>query len=163
MEERNRIFHEEIASILRYQQEPQYIPTPAPAKLVIQVVPITVTTDILPTISSKIKLEPPTKYIGKKEELTGFLIALCSYFYLYSAQFYTVALYVLFATLRLDSNTLYQFKLTWKDFLFKLVDKRDEFTTAIFESYERFEEELQKVFKDTDEKCYIQERLALLY
>ena len=63
--------------------------------------------DILPTISSKIKLELPTKYTRKKEELIGFLTALYSYFYLYLAQFYIVALHVLFATLRLDSNTLY--------------------------------------------------------
>ena len=162
MEERNRIFYEEIASILRHQQEPpQYIPTPAPTKPV--VVPTTVITDILPTISSKIKLEPPTKYIGKKEELMGFLTALCSYFYLYSAQFYTVASYVLFATSRLDSNALRQFEPTWRDFLLKLADKRDEFTTAIFESYERFEEELRKVFRDTNKKRYTQERLASLY
>ena len=154
MEERNRIFHEEIASILRYQQEPQYIPTPAPAKLVIQVVPITVTTDILPTISSKIKLEPPTKYIGKKEELIGFLIALYFYFYLYSAQFYIVASRVLFTTSCLDSNALCQFKPIWRDFLLKLVDKYNEFITTIFKLYKRFEKELWKVFKDTDEKYY---------
>ena len=41
--------------------------------------------DILLTISSKIKLEPPTKYTRKKEELIGFLIALYFYFYLYLA------------------------------------------------------------------------------
>ena len=63
--------------------------------------------DILPTIFSKIKLELPTKYTGKKEELIDFLTALYSYFYLYSAQFYIIASYVLFAALRLDSNTLY--------------------------------------------------------
>ena len=62
--------------------------------------------DVLPTISSKIKLEPPTKYTRKKEELIGFLTALCSYFYLYSAQFHIVASYILFATLYLDSNAL---------------------------------------------------------
>ena len=54
--------------------------------------------DVLPTISSKIKLEPPTKYTKKKEELIGFLIALRSYFYLYSAQFYIVVSRVLFTT-----------------------------------------------------------------
>ena len=161
MEEYNRIFREEIASILRRQQEPQYVPTPTPAKLVIQVA--TITTDVLPTISSKIKLELPTKYIGKKEELIGFLTALCSYFYLYLAQFYIVASYVLFATLYLDSNALYQFEPTWRDFLFKLADKYNEFIIAIFELYKRFEEEFQKVFRDTNEKRYTQERLALLY
>ena len=93
----------------------------------------------------------------------GFLIALRSYFYLYSAQFYTVASRVLFTTLRLDSNTLYQFKPTQRDFLLKLVDKYNEFITAIFELYKQFEEELRKVFRDTDEKRYTQERLALLY
>ena len=41
--------------------------------------------DILPIIFSKIKLKLPTKYIGKKKKLIGFLIALHSYFYLYSA------------------------------------------------------------------------------
>ena len=87
-------------------------------------------------------MELPTKYTGKKEELIGFLTALCSYFYLYLAQFYTVASYVLFATLCLDSNTLYWFEPTWRDFLLKLADKCDKFTTAVFESYERFEEEL---------------------
>ena len=119
--------------------------------------------DILPTISSKIKLELPTKYTRKKEELIGFLIALYSYFYLYSAQFYIVASYILFATLRLDGNTLRQFKPTWRDFLLKLVDKRDEFITVIFELYKRFKEELWKVFRDTDEKRYTQEHLASLY
>ena len=119
--------------------------------------------DILPTISSKIKLKPPTKYTGKKEELISFLIALYSYFYLYSAQFYTIALYILFTTLYLDSNTLYQFEPTQRDFLLKLVEERNEFITAIFELYERFEEELRKVFRDTNEKHYTQERLALLY
>ena len=163
VEERNRIFHEEIASILRRQQEPQYIPTPVPTKPVAQIAPITITTDVLPTISSKIKLEPPTKYTGKKEELTGFLTALYSYFYLYSAQFYTVASCVLFATSRLDSNTLCQFEPTQRDFFLKLADEHDKFTTAIFESYKRFEEELWKVFRDTDEKRYTQERLASLY
>ena len=34
---------------------------------------------------------------------------------------------------------------------------------AIFKLYKRFEEELQKVFRDTDEKHYTQERLASLY
>ena len=92
----------------------------------------------------------------------GFLTALCSYFYLYSAQFYMVASCVLFAASCLDSNALRWFELTWRDFLLKLADKRDEFTTAVFESYERFEEELWKVFRDIDEKYYIQERLALL-
>ena len=111
--------------------------------------------DILPTISSKIKLEPPTKYTRKKEELTSFLIALRSYFYLYLAQFYIVASYILFATLYLDSNTLYWFKPTWRDFLFKLVKEHDEFTIAIFESYKQFEEEFRKVFRDTDKKRYI--------
>ena len=120
-------------------------------------------TDILPTISSKIKLEPPTKYTRKKEELIGFLTALCSYFHLYSAQFYIVASRILFAASRLDSNTLRQFKPTQRDFLLKLADKRNEFTTAIFESYKRFEKELRKVFKDTDKKRYTQERLALLH
>ena len=164
IEEYNRIFYKEIASILRRQQEPpQYIPTPAPTKTVVQVVPITITTDILPTISSKIKLEPLTKYTRKKEEFIGFLIALCSYFYLYSAQFYIVTSYILFATSYLDSNTLYQFEPTWRDFLLKLVEECDEFIIAIFELYERFEEELWKVFKDTNEKRYTQERLALLY
>ena len=123
---------------------------------------MTITTDVLPTMSSKIKLELPTKYTGKKEELIGFLTALCSYFYLYSAQFYVVASRVLFAASRLDGNALYWFEPTWRDFLLKLVDKRDEFTTAVFELYERFEEELWKVFGDTDEKRYIQECLALL-
>ena len=114
-------------------------------------------------MSSKIKLELPTKYIGKKEELIGFLMALCSYFYLYLAQFYIVALYVLFAILYLDGNTLCQFELTWRDFLLKLVDECNEFTTVVFELYERFEEELWKVFRDTNEKCYTQERFTSLY
>ena len=120
-------------------------------------------TDVLPTISSKIKLELPTKYTRKKEELIGFLIALRSYFYLYLAQFYIVTSYILFATLRLDSNALYQFKLTWRDFFLKLVEECNEFIIAIFELYKRFKEELQKVFRDTDEKYYIQERFTLLY
>ena len=113
-------------------------------------------------MSSKIKLEPPTKYTGKKEELTGFLTALCSYFHLYSAQFHTVASRVLFAASRLDGNALRWFEPTWRDFLLKPADERDEFTTAVFELYERFEEELWKVFGDTDEKRYAQERLASL-
>ena len=66
-----------------------------------------------------------------------------------------MASYVLFVALRLDSNALCWFEPTWRDFLLKLVEERDEFTTAIFELYERFEEELWKVFGDTDEKRYI--------
>ena len=119
--------------------------------------------DILPTISSKIKLELPTKYTRKKEELIGFLTALHSYFYLYSAQFYIVASRVLFTTSCLDGNTLRQFEPTWRDFLLKPAEEYDEFTTAIFELYERFKEELQKVFRDIDKKRYIQERFASLY
>ena len=150
--------------MLRYQQEPpQYIPTLTLAKLVVQVVSIAITTNVLPTISSKIKLELPTKYIGKKEELIGFLTALRSYFYLYLAQFYIVVLYILFVALYLDSNALRQFEPTWRDFLLKLVEERDKFITTVFELYERFEEELQKVFRDTNEKRYIQECLVLLY
>ena len=43
------------------------------------------------------------------------------------------------------------------------MEEYDEFITAIFELYKRFEEELRKVFRDIDEKRYTQERLALLY
>ena len=140
---------------MRYQQEPlQYIPTLTPIKLVALVVPITIIIDILPTISSKIKLELPTKYTRKKEELIGFLTALYFYFYLYSAQFYIVASYILFVALYLDGNALRQFEPTWRDFLLKLVEERDKFITAIFELYKRFEDELRKVFKDTNEKRY---------
>ena len=144
--------------MLYYQQEVP--PQPAPAKLVIQAAPIAIIIDIIPIIFSKIKLELPIKYIGKKEELIGFLIALYSYFYLYLAQFYIVALYILFTTLYLDSNILYQFELTWRDFLLKPVGEYNEFIIAIFELYKQFEEELQKVFRDTDEKRYTQEYLA---
>ena len=92
----------------------------------------------------------------------GFLTALRSYFYLYSAQFYIVASRILFVTLYLDSNALCQFKPIQRDFFLKLAEERDKFIIAIFKLYERFEEELRKVFKDTDEKYYIQERLASL-
>ena len=118
--------------------------------------------DILPIVSLKIKLELPTKYTRKKEELIGFLIALCSYFYLYLAQFYIIASHVLFAISCLDSNALYQFEPIQRDFLLKLVEERDEFIIAIFELYKQFEEELQKVFGDINKKYYTQERFALL-
>ncbi|AEO55969.1 hypothetical protein MYCTH_2124936 [Thermothelomyces thermophilus ATCC 42464] len=103
----------------------------------------------------RIKIEPPSKYGGTKEDLAGFLTNLRSYFRLNDDKFPDDKAKVLYVATRLEGKALRWFEPTWNDYLTEEdKDDRDAFTQAVFRSYDRFEEELRKVFGDKDEKIH---------
>ncbi|AEO60856.1 hypothetical protein MYCTH_2129999 [Thermothelomyces thermophilus ATCC 42464] len=79
--------------------------------------------------AKRIKVEPPGKYRGTKEDL-----------------FPDDKAKVLYVAIRLEGKALRWFEPTWNDYLTEEdEDDRDTFTQAVFRSYDRFEEELRKL------------------
>ncbi|AEO60833.1 hypothetical protein MYCTH_2129970 [Thermothelomyces thermophilus ATCC 42464] len=79
--------------------------------------------------ASRIKIEPPSKYGGTKEDLVGFLINLRSYFWLNNDKFLDDKAKVLYAAIRLEGKVLRWFEPTWNDYLTEEdEDDRDAFT-----------------------------------
>ncbi|RYP54676.1 hypothetical protein DL768_000612 [Monosporascus sp. mg162] len=111
----------------------------------------------------KAKMDAPSKYEGGKEELAGWLVQMRAYFLYYAERFVNEAQKVGYAASRLDGKALRWFEPTLKDYLeHDDNDDREEFTQEVFQRYTKFEEEIRKVFGDTDEKLHAQERLARL-
>ena len=113
--------------------------------------------------TGKVKLVIPDKYRGDKGELTRFLTQMQAYLQYYPEKFDRENAKTLFIALHLEAKVLRQFESTLKDYLkFSEEDARDDFTNKVFNDYKEFEKEIQKVFRDTDEKLYAQERLGRL-
>ncbi|RYP86989.1 hypothetical protein DL770_004838 [Monosporascus sp. CRB-9-2] len=111
----------------------------------------------------KAKMDAPSKYEGGKEELAGWLVQMTAYFLYYAERFVNEAQKVGYAASRLDGKALRWFEPTLMDYLeHDDDDDREEFTQEVFQRYTKFEEEIRKVFGDTDEKLHAQERLARL-
>ncbi|KAK4106976.1 hypothetical protein N656DRAFT_720993, partial [Canariomyces notabilis] len=104
---------------------------------------------------TKAKLEAPPKYGGNKEDLAGWLVQMQAYLLYYTERFANEASKVAFAASRLEGKALKWFEPTLKDFL-KNPDRDDQedFTQHVFQRYERFEEEIHKVFGEVDEKLH---------
>ena len=111
---------------------------------------------------SKAKLDAPAKYGGDKEALTGFLTQARAYLQYYPEKFRDEAAKVIFVSSRLEGKALRWFEPSLKDQLTDEEENQDEFTKKVFKKYDAFEEEITKVFGDTDEKLHAQERLARL-
>jgi hypothetical protein len=112
---------------------------------------------------SKAKMEAPSKYDGGKEGVSGWLVQMRAYLLHYEERFVNEAQKVGYAASRLEGKALRWFEPTLKDYLeHEDKDDREEFTQEVFKKYTKFEEEIRKVFGDTDEKLHAQERLARL-
>jgi hypothetical protein len=112
---------------------------------------------------SKAKMEAPSKYDGGKEGLSGWLVQMRADLLYYEEHFVNEAQKVGYAASRLEGKALRWFEPTLKDYLeHEDEDDREEFTQEVFKKYTKFEEEIRKVFGDTDEKLHTQERLARL-
>ena len=111
----------------------------------------------------KAKMETPAKYDGEKGTLSGWLVQMRAYLLYYQERFINEAQKVGFAASRLEGKALRWFEPTLKDYLdHSDDDEREDFTTEVFAAYSKFEEEIKKVFGETDEKLHAQERLANL-
>ncbi|AEO54336.1 hypothetical protein MYCTH_2123216 [Thermothelomyces thermophilus ATCC 42464] len=79
--------------------------------------------------AKRIKIEPPGKYGGTKEDLVGFLTNLRSYFRLNDDKFPDDKAKVLYVATRLEGKALRWFEPTWNDYLTEEdEDDRDAFT-----------------------------------
>jgi len=112
--------------------------------------------------NAKAKIEAPPKYGGDKEALTGFLTQVRAYLRYYPSKFGNEEAKVIFVSSRLEGKALRWFESTLKDRLEQELKDQEDFTKRVFKSYDTFEEEITKVFGDTDEKLHAQERLARL-
>ena len=123
----------------------------------------TIVNELSKNDSTKAKIDQPAKYGGDKEALTGFLTSAKAYLQYYPNKFADEAAKVTFVASRLDGKALRWFEPTLKDRLENpLEDSQEDFTKKVFKKYATFEEEIIKVFGDTDEKLHAQERLARL-
>lgn len=111
---------------------------------------------------SKIKLEAPAKYEGKKEDLSRFLTEMASYIEHYKDRFGTEATKTRYAASRLTGQPARWFEPTLKDHVENPHVDQHEFTQKVFDDYASFGEELTKVFGDGDEQVHAQDRLARL-
>jgi len=103
----------------------------------------------------KTKLEAPTKFAGDEDELPSFLTMMQVYLRHFPEKFKDEEAKIYFAASRLEGKALRWFEPTLKDRMTEEEENQEDFTKNVFKKYATFEEELEKVFGDTDGKLHV--------